>query len=236
MSNLSLLDKTYIKSMEINNRLIRSALWMKMANEDGGLNPEIINYYTDLAKGGVGLIITGYAFVCEDEQPNPRMLGIYDDRFIEEYKKLTSAVHREGSKIALQVVYGGSQNHHPKSNEMKIFGPSAIENRVSGITLVEATKEDIKHIIEKFALAAERAKKAGFDSVQIHAAHGYLLSQFLTPYYNCRTDEYGGNIHNRARIIYEVIDAVRKKVGNEYPIMIKLNFDDFMDSGKASLR
>lgn len=233
MFRLSLFDSTRVKKLNFKNRFIRSALWMKMANEDGRINPETIKVYEDLAKGGVGLIISGYAFISEDEHPNPRMLGIYDDRFIEEYKKLTEAIHRHGSKIALQIVYGGSQNHHPKSYEMNIFGPSEITNRVTGITPKEATEEDIKSIVEKFAKAAYRAKKAGFDAVQIHAAHGYFLSQFLTPYYNRRTDRYGGEIHNRARIIYEVIEEVRKRVGDDFPIMIKLNFDDFMDEGEG---
>ena len=116
---------------------------------------------------------------------------------------------------------------------MDIYGPSAIKNIVSGITPKEATKADIKVIVAKFGDAAVRVKKAGFDAVEIHAAHGYLLSQFLTPYYNRRTDEYGGDIHNRARIIYEVIAEIRKRVGRSYPIMIKINFDDFMDKNQG---
>ncbi|SKB64717.1 2,4-dienoyl-CoA reductase [Acetoanaerobium noterae] len=233
MSNISLWDKSKVKSIELKNRFIRSALWMKMADEDGHINSNLIEHYISLAKGGVALIITGYAFISDEERPNPRMLGISNDSFIEEYKELTEAVHCEGSKIALQMVLGGSQNHHPDSQNMRILGPSAVKNRVTGITPVEATKDDIHEVIDKFALAAERAKKSGFDAVQIHAAHGYFLSQFLTPYYNRRTDEYGGDINNRARIIYEVIGAVREKVGEDYPIMIKLNFDDFMDKNEG---
>lgn len=228
-----LFERTKIKSLELKNRFIRSAVWMKMAKEDGHLNKEIINLYEDLAKGGVGLILTGYAFISKDEQPNPRMLGIYDDSFIEEYKVLVDKVHMYGSKIALQVVYGGSQSHHPNTKNMNILGPSAIENRVTGLTPKQATKEELKTIVKLFGDAAVRAKLAGFDAVQIHAAHGYFLSQFLTPYYNKRNDEYGGSIHNRARIIYEVLEEVRKRVGEDFPIMIKLNFDDFMDEGEG---
>jgi 2,4-dienoyl-CoA reductase-like NADH-dependent reductase (Old Yellow Enzyme family) len=161
------------------------------------------------------------------------MSGIYDDSFIEEYKILVDKVHKQETKIAMQIVYGGSQNEHPDASEMNIYGPSAIKNIVSGITPKEATKADIKGIVTKFADAAVRVKKAGFDAVEIHAAHGYLLSQFLTPYYNRRSDEYGGDIHNRARIIYEVIKEIRKKVGMDYPIMIKINFDDFMDKNQG---
>jgi 2,4-dienoyl-CoA reductase-like NADH-dependent reductase (Old Yellow Enzyme family) len=116
---------------------------------------------------------------------------------------------------------------------MNILAPSAVENRVTGLMPKEATKEDIKRIITLFGDAAERAKKAGFDGVQIHAAHGYFLSMFLTPSYNKREDEYNGDIHNRARIIYEVYEEVRRRVGKDFPVMTKLNFDDFMDEGEG---
>jgi 2,4-dienoyl-CoA reductase-like NADH-dependent reductase (Old Yellow Enzyme family) len=228
-----LFETTKIKSLELKNRFIRSAVWMKMAEEDGHLNDEIINVYENLAKGGVGLILTGYAFVSKDEQPNPRMLGIYDDSFIQEYKILVEKVHKHGSKIAFQIAYAGSQSHHPDAGNMNILGPSAIENRVTGLTPKEASREELQAVAKKFGDAAERAKLAGFDAVQIHAAHGYFLSQFLTPYYNRRSDEYGGSIHNRARIIYEVVEEVKKRVGDDFPVMIKLNFDDFMDEGEG---
>lgn len=229
----SLFDSTQIKGLTLKNRFVRSALWMKIAEDDGHLNNETIRVYENLARGGVGLIITGYAFVSKDEQPNPKMLGIYDDSFVKEYRLLTDEVHKYDSKIALQIVYGGSQNHHPNANNMNILGPSSIKNIVTGITPKEASKEDIKKIVSDFGNAAKRAKMAGFDAVQIHAAHGYLLSQFLTPYYNRRTDEYGGNIHNRSRIIYEVIQEIKNQVGDDFPLMIKLNFDDFMDDNEG---
>jgi 2,4-dienoyl-CoA reductase-like NADH-dependent reductase (Old Yellow Enzyme family) len=230
----NLFDKTNIKNLEMKNRFIRSATWMDMAEEDGHLNEEIINMYEEVAKGGVGLIITGYTFISDDEQPNPRMTGIYDDTFIEEYKVLVDRVHRHGSKIALQIVLGGSQCMHPDADKMNIYGPSAVKNRVTGITPREVSKKDIADIVKKFGDAAYRAKESGFDSVQIHAAHGYFLSHFLTPYYNRRQDEYGGaDIHNRSRIIYETIEEIKRRVGNDYPLMIKLNFDDFMDEGEG---
>lgn len=229
----NLFDKTSVKNLELKNRFIRSALWMKMAEEDGHINDEVIKLYEDLAKGGVGLILTGYAFISKDEQPNPRMLGIYDDSFTEEYKYLVDKVHNEGSKIAMQIVLGGSQNHHPNASAMNIFGPSEVKNIVTGITPKSVTANDIRSIVKKFGDAALRVKKAGFDAVEIHAGHGYFLSQFLTPYYNKRDDEYGGSIQNRARIIYEVITEVKSRVENDFPVMIKLNFDDFMDENEG---
>lgn len=226
---MQLFEETTIGNINVKNRFIRSALWLKAAEEDGHINEFILDSYENLAKGGVGLIFTGYANISAEEQPNIRMKGIYDDSFIDEYRRLTEKVHGQGSKIALQIVFGGSQSHHPKAGSMNILAPSAVENRVTGLMPKEATKEDIKRIVILFGDAAERAKKAGFDGVQIHAAHGYFLSMFLTPYYNERGDGYNGDIHNRARIIYEVYEEVRRRVGKDFPVMIKLNFDDFMD-------
>ncbi|MGL5901163.1 MAG: NADH:flavin oxidoreductase [Cetobacterium sp.] len=228
-----LFEKTQLKNLELKNRFIRSATWEAMAEKDGHLNKSIYDFYEELAQGGVGLIISTYAFISKNEQPNLGMLGIQDDSLIEEYKELVERVHKYDSKIALQIVYGGSQNDHPDKEKMEILGPSAVENIVFGVTPKEATKEDIRKIVKLFGDAALRAKKAGFDAIQIHAAHGYLLNQFLTPYYNRRKDEYGGSIHNRARIIYEVIEEIKKRVGNDYPIMIKLNYNDFMTKNKG---
>ncbi len=230
---MQLFEETKIGNMNVKNRFIRSALWLKGAEEDGHINEFILDSYENLAKGGVGLILTGYAYISAEEQPNTRMKGIYDDSFIDEYRRLTDNVHAQGSRIALQIVFGGSQSHHPQAGSMNILAPSAIENRVTGLMPKEATKEDIKRIVSLFGDAAERAKKSGFDGVQIHAAHGYFLSMFLTPYYNRRNDEYNGDIHNRARIIYEVFEEIRHRVGADYPVMIKLNCDDFMDGGEG---
>jgi len=226
-------DQTRIKGMELKNRFVRAALWMKMAEADGHINEDLISVYEDLAKGDVGLILTGYATISKDEQPNPRMMGIYDDSFIEEYKEMTDRVHKHGSKIALQIVLGGSQNHHPDRDAMKILGPSAVENRVTKVRPKEASIEELGMVADMFADAALRVKKAGFDAVQLHGAHGYFLSQFLTPYYNRRKDQYGGSLENRSRILVQVVEAVRKAVGQDYPVMMKVNYDDFMDPGQG---
>ena len=222
-----------IGKTELKNRFIRSAVWMKGTTPDSRLNEFMIHTYRDLARGGSGLIITGYAHISQDEQPNPNMIGIYDDSFIEELREFTQMIHSNGSKVALQIAYGGSQSYHPDAQRMNILAPSPVKNRATGLIPKEASVEEIQEIVKKFGAAARRAKEAGFDAVQIHGAHGYLLSSFLTPYYNRRSDEYNGDIHNRARIIYEVYEEVRNQVGEEFPIMIKLNFDDFMDPGEG---
>lgn len=176
--------------------------------------------YENLAKGGVGTIITGYAFVREDEQPNPGMMGIYDDSFIEEYKELTNLVHTNKSNIIMQIIYGGFMTSF-NVGKRTIWGPSTMECEATGAMAREMSKEEIKLLISDFENAALRAKKACFDGIQIHAAHGYLLSQFLSPYYNKRKDEYGGNIENRGRIIFEIYKAIRVSVGKDFPIFIK---------------
>lgn len=226
----SLFDKTSLKNMELKNRFVRSATWEGLANEDSHTNDKVIDVYEDLAKGNVGLIITSYSHILSDEQPNRNMLGIYDDSFIEDYKNLINKVHSYGCKIMMQIVYGGSNTGY-NVGKRTILGPSSVPHINRGTTPCEMTKDDINMIIDAFASAALRCKKAGFDGVQIHGAHGYLLSQFLDPYHNRRCDEYGGCIENRARITLQVYDAIRKVVGDDYHVGIKINSSDFRDSG-----
>lgn len=225
-----LFDQTKINQMELKNRFVRSATWEGMADDKGHLTDRLLKLYEDLAKGQVGLIITGYAFVLEDEQPNFAMMGIYDDSFIDDYKKLTDVVHSYGSKIALQIVYGGTQTRF-NSDSRVIWGPSAVPEMGTGVVAKEMSKDEIKTLIKAFGDAAVRAKNAGFDGVQIHAAHGFLLSQFLNTYHNQRNDEYGGPIENRARIIFEIYDEIRNRVGNDYNVLIKINSADFVENG-----
>jgi 2,4-dienoyl-CoA reductase-like NADH-dependent reductase (Old Yellow Enzyme family) len=156
------------------------------------------------------------------------MMSIYDDCFIDDLKKLTNRVHKFETNIILQLVYFGSL---VGSAGEEIWGPSSVENLYSKVQPKEMTRKEIHYIQEEFAFAALRAKKAGFDGIQIHAAHGFLLSQFLTPYYNRRTDEYGGSIENRARMILETYSAIRAMVGKDYPIFIKINSTDSMEAG-----
>ncbi|MBU3202790.1 NADH:flavin oxidoreductase [Clostridium algidicarnis] len=226
----SLFDNTTLKNMDLKNRFFRSATWEGMADDKGHITEKLYDVYENLAKGGVGTIITGYAFVTKDEQPNPGMMGIYDDSFIEEYKDLTKRVHNFDTNIILQIAYGGSQTNF-NVGERVILAPSAVAHSVYGVMPREATKEEIKGLIESFADASLRAKNSGFDGVQFHAAHGYIYSQFLSPHYNKRTDEYGGNIENRARIIFETLAAVREKVGKDFPVLIKINCSDFIEDG-----
>lgn len=220
-----LFQKAFIGNMEMRNHFVRSATWEGMAGENGEVTEPLIEIYRDLAKGGVGLILTGYSFVTKRGKALFGKLGVDSDALIPGFKRLTEAVHEHGGKIVLQIAHGGSQGMFDTG--MPLEAPSAMKERATGNLPVEMSVNDIKRVINEFAEAAGRAKEAGFDGVEIHAAHGYLLSQFLSPYSNRRTDEYGGSIENRARIIFEIYDAVRGKVGRDYPVMVKINSSDF---------
>ena len=222
-----LFETTHLGTLELKNRFIRSATWEGIAEESGHINGELLDLYEGLAKGGAAAIITGYAFVLKEEQPSPRMFGAYDDSFIEAYKPLIKRVHDHDSKILLQLVYGGSFTWFNAENR-EIWGPSAVTNKISGVTPKEMTPMDIQTLIGAFGDAARRAMESGFDGVEMHAGHGYLLNHFLSPFFNQREDVFGGTSEKRARIIFDIFDDIRKKTSPDFPILIKLNCSDFM--------
>ena len=222
-----LFKKSKIGNMEVKNHFIKSATWEKRATEDSHMTEYLFEHYKEVAEGGVGTIILSYAHVLSTEQPNPNMLGMYDDSFIPEYKKLTDMVHKEGTKIVAQLVYGGNMTNY-KVEGRDILSPSGIpirEDRPNGRPFND---EDVEMLIEGFKKAAIRTKKAGFDGVQIHSAHGYFLSHTMSPVYNKRTDKYG---EDKGKLIYEVYEGMREAVGPDYPIWIKINCKDFLPQG-----
>jgi 2,4-dienoyl-CoA reductase-like NADH-dependent reductase (Old Yellow Enzyme family) len=222
-----LFEFTAIKEMILANRFVRSATWEGMAGDDGSCTPKLTELMVQLAKGGVGLTISSHTFVSQEGQARPWQLGIYRDELISRFSQMTEAVHKASGKIVMQLAHGGIQAN-PSLTGQQPKGPSPDE-RVPGSQ--EMTHEEIQKVIQAFGQAALRAQKAGFDGVQIHAAHGYLLSQFLSPFFNRRGDQYGGSIENRARLILEVHQNVRNKVGDDFPLMIKLNSEDFLEGG-----
>jgi 2,4-dienoyl-CoA reductase-like NADH-dependent reductase (Old Yellow Enzyme family) len=219
-----LFDHTSIGSMSLANRFVRSATWEGLADKDGSVTGRLIEMMIELAKGEVGLIISSYAFVSPEGQSSTGQLAAYDDRLLPGLRDMAHAAHSAGGKMALQLVHGGC-SANPELSGLEPVGPSALS------TCRQAGREDISAIIAAFARAAGRAKQAGFDAVQIHAAHGFLLSQFLSPAFNKRKDEYGGELENRARLVLEVVRSVRETVGPEYPVLIKLNSEDFLEGG-----
>jgi 2,4-dienoyl-CoA reductase-like NADH-dependent reductase (Old Yellow Enzyme family) len=180
--------------------------------------------YQKLALGGAGTLITGFTLVDAAEKNFP-LLALYDDSFMEGHKTLTSLVHGHGANIILQLVYVGSYAMGETAG-MTVLAPSAVENLNTKIMPQEITVPQIEAIQKKFAAAALRAKNTGYDGVEIHAAHGFLLSQFMTPYYNRRTDYYGGSAQNRARMALETYAAIRESVGADFPVLIKINVND----------
>lgn len=228
----SLFDQTNLAGMMLKNRFIRSATYDGVADADGRLTAKLLQVYRDLAEGGVGAIITGLVSINGVEAKYPGQMGIYDDSFIDEYQELTAVVHSYNAKIIMQIASLSSQAV-PTKHHSVMWGPSAVTDLVFKTTPQQMALDDIKAVQQDFADAAWRAKLAGFDGVQLHAAHGYLLSKFLTPYYNRRSDHYGGVIENRARMMIETYQAVRERVGADYPILVKINCDDFMDQGAS---
>jgi 2,4-dienoyl-CoA reductase-like NADH-dependent reductase (Old Yellow Enzyme family) len=225
----ALFEGTSINGMHVANRLVRSATWEGLADDKGAVTPRLTEMMVELASGEVGLIISGYAFVSPEGQSSPRQLAVYEDRFLPGLRDMVAAVHAVGGKIALQVVHGGCAAQAGLSG-LEPMGPSALEKDGKAICRMMATG-DLARIVSAFARAAGLAQQAGFDAVQIHAAHGFLLSQFLSPALNQRTDEYGGDLANRARLLLDVVRSVRQTVGPAYPLLIKINSEDFLERG-----
>jgi len=226
----TLFEETSINGMNLRNRLVRSATWEGMCEKDGRPTRKLIDFYRTLARGGVGLIITGYTFVRPEGKQLPGKMGIHTDDFAAEYESMTSAVHEAGGRIAIQLVHAGGQTDSGNAGRRPL-APSSAETAQFPEIPAELTPSEIEEIVAAFGEGARRAKTWGFDAVQIHGAHGYLVNQFLSPLTNRRTDEYGGSIENRSRFLVEVYKAIREAVGSDYPVLIKLNAADNLESG-----
>lgn len=232
-----------IKKLEIRNRFIRSATYDGLANEDGSVSDSQIKLFSDLADGGIGLIISGIAYVHHTGQISPRQNSITGDEFIPGFEKLTKIVHNSGAKIAIQLFHGGREAKFLRTRNVLPLAPSIIHNDpyYSG-EYREITDSEIWEVINAFGDGAKRAKEAGFDAVQIHGAHAYLLSQFLSSFTNRRQDEWGGSLQNRLRLHCEIYKNIREKVGDDYPVFIKIGVQDGFfgglqfDEGKESTK
>lgn len=223
-------DPAAIGRLQLKNRFVRSATWEGMADPNGAPTDRLISLYETLAEGGAGLLITGYAFVHEGGKQLSRTLGMHSDALVAPLRALSRRVHDKGGRIVAQLYHGGGQANR-KTSGLAPIAPSALSLPQYPEIPVEMSREDIRAVVAAFARAAARAREAGFDGVQLHGAHGYLISQFLSPLANRRTDEYGGAPENRSRFLAEVVRAVRDSVGREYPVWVKLNGDDFLAGG-----
>ena len=224
-----LFKENSLAGIPLRNRSVRSATYEGLATKEGLATPELIEVMRKLAKGEVGLIITGHAYVAPEGKASQLKLAIDRDECIPGLTQMVKAVHAAGGRIVAQLAHAGAQAFDADN----AVGPSPIK-RAGGETVCrEMSVMDIEHVVGAFAAAAQRARQAGFDGVQLHAAHGYLLSEFLSPYFNRRTDEYGGSIACRSAIVVEILRLIKEQCGADYPVMIKINSEDFIDYGLA---
>jgi 2,4-dienoyl-CoA reductase-like NADH-dependent reductase (Old Yellow Enzyme family) len=224
-----LFETSEINGLKLSNRFVRSATWEAMATDTGECTPVLVDLMAGLARGGVGLIISGHTYIRAEGKAGPGQLAVYQDDLITGLQKMTAAVHENDGKIVMQLAHAGL-TADPKITGKTSLAPSNADG-LAASPCREMTAADIQDVVDAFAAGAKRARIAGFDGVQIHGAHGYLLSQFLSPFYNRRRDEYGGSIQNRARALLEVLGAIREAVGPDYPILAKMNCRDFHDNG-----
>jgi len=224
-----LFEKSTINGLSLANRFIFSATWDGNADDNGFCTQRNIDTLVERARGGVGLIITGMAYVKADGRAAPWQLAVTGDECVPGLAKMVQAIHNTQAKIILQLAHGGCYAPTALTGQ-EAAGPSANDSDLVP-NCQEMTLLEIQEVVKAFGKAAGRAQKAGFDGVQLHAAHGYLLSEFLSPFFNKRTDNYGGSIENRARILLEAFQAVRNEVGEEYPVLVKINSEDFVEGG-----
>ncbi len=213
-------------SLEVPNRLVRSATWEGLAGEDGRPRPELAEMLGRLSQGGAGMVVAGFAYVDPRGKALIGQTGACDDALLEDLAALAEAIRRGGARSCLQIGHCGAQLWRVLAEKgIKAEGPSAAPG------VEEMTLERIRELIRAFGEAARRVKEAGFDAVQLHCAHGYLLGSFLSPRSNRRSDEWGGNLEGRARFPLEVYRAVRAAVGPDYPVWAKWNGRDYVEGG-----
>ena len=224
-----LFDRTQINGLSLPNRFVRSATWEGLAQPDGSPDQRLVEFYAHLAEQELGLIIQGHSYVSPEGQGGVGQLGIHSDEFVPAYARIAAAVHDRGGLICAQLAHAGFVARTDLSGRPALAPSPQVEGLSS--TAQEIGPEQIRELAQAFGRAAARAREAGYDAVQIHAAHTYLLSQFLSPRFNKRRDDYGGSLENRVRALVEVAEAVRAAVGPDYPVLVKLNSSDFLEGG-----
>jgi len=217
--------------LTLTNRLVMPPMATAKADPDGKVNQSILNYYAEKSEGGyLSLIIIEHSFIQSDGKASALQLSVSNDSVVEGLQKLAEVIHHNGSKTMMQI------NHAGSNTTLEITGtapvaPSAVSHPRRENMPNELTYEEIANIITSFQNAARRTKEAGFDGVEIHSAHGYLLNQFFSPLTNRRTDDYGGTVHNRIRLHLQIIKAIRATVGDDFPILLRLGASDFREGG-----
>lgn len=217
----------------LHNRLVMPPMATAKADEDGKVSRKILDYYDEKSKGGyLSLIIIEHSFIAKQGKAHNRQLSVADDSTVENLKELASTIHQNGSKAVMQINHAGSATGRDVTGYDPV-GPSPVAHPRNGKVPKELTKEEIREIVRQFENAAWRVKQAGFDGVEIHSAHGYLLNQFFSPLTNHRTDEYGGDVQGRIKIHLEIIKAVRDIVGDQFAILLRLGASDYTEGGST---
>jgi len=224
-----LFEPIKIKQLELKNRIYLPAMHMNMA-KDLEITDQLIDFYTERARGGVGIITVGYATVDEYSGMSTN-IGAHKDEFIPGLKRLADAIKSNGARAAVQINHAGRYMHSFFLDGKQPVAPSAVASRMTRETPRELAIDEIKEVINNFAQAAARIKTAGYDAVEVLAGTGYLISEFLSPLTNKREDEYGGAFENRMRFGLEIMQAIRKEVGDEFPLLVRMNGNDFMPGG-----
>ena len=227
----SLFTPGRIGPLVVRNRIVKAATLENMAEPDGRPTDDLLRFYTTLARGGAGLLITGFSYVNQAGKAYPRQNGAHSDAIIPGWLRITAQVHAHGAAIAMQISHGGRQVCQPEGHGAAPVAPTSARSLITLVKPKRMTVEDIWQTIQDFAAAASRARIAGFDAVQIQAAHGYLASAFLSPLTNRRNDGWGRHPEGRFRFLREVYLAIRRAVGPEFPVLVKLNMDDFLPGG-----
>jgi 2,4-dienoyl-CoA reductase-like NADH-dependent reductase (Old Yellow Enzyme family)/thioredoxin reductase len=227
-----LFEPIKIGTIELKNRIVMPPMGTNFSTEDGCATKRLVNYHVERAKGGVGLIIVEGAYVEPKGKGSVRQLAVDNDEKISGLKELAVAIRANGAKAALQLFHGGRQSHSLIIGTQPVSA-SEVFCRSTRETPRALTVEEIQDVIEAFADGARRTKAAGFDAVEIHGAHGYLINQFLSPLTNKRTDKYGGDVKDRTTFLLEILELARDKVGSDYPILCRINGDDYIEGGLA---
>ncbi|MBD3227762.1 MAG: NADH:flavin oxidoreductase [Candidatus Lokiarchaeota archaeon] len=228
-----LFEPIKIGNTKIKNRIVRSATHIARNTEDGYVTNDKVKYFKKLAEGGAGLIIKGFTYVLPSGRAFPLMSAIHDDKYIPGLKRLVDIVHKYGNgcKIAIQLSHAGREIGPGGYKDTSPISASSVLDPTTKIKPKRMSKQEITEIVNAFAEAAGRSVEAGFDLIQLHGAHGYLINQFLSPHTNRRKDEYGGSIKNRCRFVSEIYKEIKNRINNKIPLIIKMNATDFLDYG-----
>lgn len=232
-----LFEPASIGGIKLRNRIIMAPMGTFYATEDGLVTERMCRYYEERAKGGAALIVVEITAVAPEGKASPRELRVYGDGVLPGLRQLADSIHRHGARAAIQFHHAGRQRQEriPGGPPGPPVAPSAVPCRLMKVMPRPLTTDEVEHLVEAFAEAARIAREAGFDAVQFHGAHGYLICQFLSPYTNKRTDKYGGSLEGRMRFALDIVALTKEKVGQDFPILFRLSADEYVPGGLTTV-